>query len=51
MRLLLILGIAAFLVAGCATDQATEDLRRENAAIPGATPAPPPLNEHGGISW
>jgi hypothetical protein len=40
-----------FFVAGCATDSATEDLRRENAGIPGATPGPPPLNERGGISW
>lgn len=46
----LLLGCVLF-VASCATDQATEDLRRENAAIPGALPPPPPLNEHGGISW
>ena len=39
------------ILAGCATDTATEELRRENAGIPGATPPPPALNEHGGISW
>jgi hypothetical protein len=48
---ILLLAIAALTFGGCATDSATEELRRENAGIPGATPSPPPLNEHGGISW
>lgn len=51
MRIEIVVLMLTLVLAGCATGPATEELRRENAAIPGATPAPPPLNEHGGISW